>query len=59
MLQEKVFGSRGPGRRRLKNPRTWYSKTEELFSAAVNKVVITMMIANIEVNRHLQKNNKS
>jgi len=51
ILQGKVFGKRGPGRRRiswLKNLRTWYSKTTtERFKAAVNKVIIARMLANI------------
>lgn len=51
VLQGKVYGKRGPGRRRiswLKNLRTWFSKTTtELFRAAVNKVIISRMIANI------------
>lgn len=51
VLQGKVFGRRGPGRRRiswLKNLRSWFSMTTTgLFRAAVNKVLIANMIANI------------
>jgi len=51
ILQGKVFGKRGPGRRRIswpKNLRTWYSKTTtELFKAAVNKVITARMVVNI------------
>lgn len=51
ILQGKVNGRRGPGRRRiswLKNLRTWFSMTTtDLFRTAINKVRIAMMIANI------------
>uniref|UniRef100_A0A8D9AE48 Uncharacterized protein n=1 Tax=Cacopsylla melanoneura TaxID=428564 RepID=A0A8D9AE48_9HEMI len=51
ILQGKVYGKRGRGRRRiswLKNLRTWFSQTTtQLFKAAINKVVIANMIANI------------
>ena len=51
VLQGKIPSKRGPGRRRiswLKNLRTWFSTTTTgLFRAAVNKVQIAMMIANI------------
>lgn len=51
IIQGKVNSRRGPGRRRiswLKNLRQWYGKTSsELFRAAVNKVSIAMMIANV------------
>lgn len=51
ILQGKVYGRRGPGRRRiswLQNLRTWFNMTTtELFRSAVNKVRIAMMIANI------------
>uniref|UniRef100_A0A8D8MAZ5 Uncharacterized protein n=2 Tax=Cacopsylla melanoneura TaxID=428564 RepID=A0A8D8MAZ5_9HEMI len=51
ILQGKVHGKRGPGRRRiswLKNLRTWYNQTtSQLFRTAVNKVQIAIMIANI------------
>jgi hypothetical protein len=51
ILQGKICGSRGPGRRRiswLKNLRTWFNGTTgELFRAAASKVKIAMMIANI------------
>lgn len=47
-----MFGRGGPGKSRIswiKNLRTWYAKTTtEVFRAAVNKVVITRMIANIQ-----------
>lgn len=51
ILQGKVFGKRGPGRRRiswLKNLRTWFTTTtKNLFRAAANKIIIARMIANI------------
>jgi len=51
ILQGKIPGRRGPGRRRiswLKNLRAWFSMTTTgLFRAAVNKVMIAGMIANI------------
>lgn len=51
ILQGKVNGKRGPGRRRiswLQNLRKWYNTTTtELFRAAINKVKIAVMIANI------------
>lgn len=51
ILQGKVEGRRRPGRRRiswLKNLRTWFNTTTVgLFRAAVDKVRIAMMIANI------------
>lgn len=51
IMQGKVKGKRGPGRRRiswLRNLRTWFGKTStELFRAAANKVIIANMIANI------------
>lgn len=51
ILQGRVKGKRGPGRRRiswLKNLRTWFNTTTiGLFRAATNKVKIAMMIANI------------
>lgn len=51
ILQGKVDGKRGPGRRRiswLKNLRTWFNKTTtELFRLAVNKVMIARMVSNI------------
>ena len=51
ILQGKVLGRRGVGRRRiswLKNLRKWFSiSTPELFKAAVNKIIIARMIANI------------
>lgn len=51
VLQGKVEGKRGPGRRRiswLKNLRQWFGQsTSGLFRAAVNKVKIVNMIANI------------
>lgn len=51
ILQGKVYGARGVGRRRiswLKNLRTWFNQsTTQLFRAAVNKVRIANMIANI------------
>lgn len=52
ILQGKVVGRRSPGRRRiswLKNLRTWFaSTTTGLFRAAVNKVLIARMVANIQ-----------
>jgi Reverse transcriptase (RNA-dependent DNA polymerase) len=51
IMQGKIKGKRGPGRRRvswLRNLRTWFGKTSaELFRAATNKVIIANMIANI------------
>ncbi|CAH1285836.1 unnamed protein product [Diabrotica balteata] len=51
ILQGKVKGKRGPGRRRiswLRNLRTCFKKTStELFRAAVSKVMIANMISNI------------
>ncbi|CAG9839630.1 unnamed protein product [Diabrotica balteata] len=51
ILQGKIFGKRGPGRRRtswLKNLRIWFNTTSvQLFRAAADKIKITMMIANI------------
>lgn len=51
ILQGKVYGKRGPGRRRiswLKNLRTWFSTTTTgLFRATANKIMIARMIANI------------
>lgn len=51
ILQGKIQGRRGPGRRRiswLKNLRTWFGKTtSELFRAAANKIIIAGMVANI------------
>lgn len=51
ILQGKVLGKRGPGRRRiswLKNLRSWFSMTTtDLFRTAVNKVRIAILIANI------------
>lgn len=51
VLQGKVMGRRGPGRRRiswLKNLRTWFAtSTTGLFRASVNKIIIARMIANV------------
>uniref|UniRef100_A0A8D8RKM6 Uncharacterized protein n=1 Tax=Cacopsylla melanoneura TaxID=428564 RepID=A0A8D8RKM6_9HEMI len=50
ILQGKIFGKRGPGRRTpwLKNLRTWYNKTTpQLFRIAADKIKIAMMIAHI------------
>lgn len=51
ILQGKILGRRGPGRRRiswLKNLRTWFNITStQLFRIAADKVRIAMMIANI------------
>lgn len=51
IIQGKILGRRGPGRRRiswLRNLRTWFGKTSaELFRACTNKVIIANMIANI------------
>lgn len=51
IMQGKVVGKRGPGRRRtswLKNLRQWTGLTSaELFRSAVNKVIWARMIANI------------
>lgn len=52
ILQGKVLGKRGAGRRRiswLKILRTWYTVTTTgLIRAAENKVMIAVMVANIE-----------
>ena len=52
IMQGKVKGRRGPGRRRtswLKNLRQWTGKTSlELFRGAVNKVIWTRVIANVQ-----------
>ena len=51
VLQGKICGKRGPGRRRiswLKNLRQWYNRsTRGLFRDAVNKVMVANMIANV------------
>ena len=51
ILQGKVYGKRGPGRRRnswLQNLRQWFSLTTTgLFRAAADKIRIAMLIANI------------
>lgn len=51
VLQGKVYGRRGPGRRRiswLQNLRKWFNMTTTgLFRAAANKVRIAMLVANI------------
>jgi hypothetical protein len=51
IIQGKIKGRRGPGRRRiswLRNLRQWYGRsTTSLFRAAVNKVEIALMIANL------------
>ncbi|CAH2236323.1 jg10705 [Pararge aegeria aegeria] len=51
IVQGKVAGRRRPGRRRiswLKNLRQWFGKsTKSLFRAAVSKVEIALMIANL------------
>lgn len=51
ILQGKIFGKRGPGRRRiswLQNLRKWFSLTTTgLFKAAVKKIRIAMLVANI------------
>jgi hypothetical protein len=51
IIQGKIMGTRGPGRRRtswLKNLRQWFRKsTSSLFRAAVNKVMIANLIANV------------
>lgn len=51
ILQGKVLGRRGPGRRRiswLHNLRKWFSLTTAgLFRAAANKIRIAMLVANI------------
>lgn len=50
-IKGKIFGRRGPGRRRvswLRNLRQWFGMTSvELFRRAVNKTMIALMIANI------------
>ncbi|KAL1447598.1 hypothetical protein WDU94_009869 [Cyamophila willieti] len=55
ILQGKVEGRRGRGRRRiswLKNLRTWFNQTTtQLFRAAVNKVQIAIMIANVRTGQ--------
>ena len=51
IIQGKIKGRRGPVRRRiswLRNLRQWYGRsTTSLFRAAVNKVEIALMIANL------------
>lgn len=51
ILQGKIYGRRGPGRRRnswLQNLRQWFSLTTTgLFRTAVNKVRIAMLVASI------------
>uniref|UniRef100_A0A8D8W5N2 Craniofacial development protein 2 n=2 Tax=Cacopsylla melanoneura TaxID=428564 RepID=A0A8D8W5N2_9HEMI len=51
ILQGKILGRRGPGRRRtswLKNLRTWFGKTSpDLFRIAADRVRIAMIIANV------------
>jgi len=51
IIQGKIEGKRAPGRRRtswLKNLRQWFGRsTSSLFRAAVSKVQIAMMIANL------------
>lgn len=51
ILQGKVYGKRGPGRRRiswLQNLRKWFNMTTTgLFRIAANKVKIAMLVANI------------
>lgn len=51
IIQGKIQGKRGSGRRRiswLKNLRQWFGEsTTSLFRAAVNKIMIANMIANI------------
>lgn len=55
ILQGKVEGKRGPGRRRhswLKNLREWFGvNTCTLFRRAVSKVQIALMIANVRVGQ--------
>lgn len=47
VIQEKVVGKRGPGRKRISWLRTWFSKTTaELFRAAVNEIIIARIVAN-------------
>ena len=51
VIQGKIEGKRGPGRRRtswLRNLRQWYGvNTTTLFRSAANKVKIMQMIANV------------
>ena len=51
IMEGKIIGSRSRGRRKtswLKNLRDWYGmSSRELFRAAVSKVIIAMMIANL------------
>lgn len=51
VMQGRIFGKRGPGRRRiswLRNLKQWFGlSSTELFRRAVNKTMITLMIANI------------
>lgn len=51
IMQGKIQGKRGPGRRRiswLRNLREWFQKSSaELFRAAANKIIIANMIANV------------
>jgi hypothetical protein len=46
ILQGKVLGERGPGRRRI----SWLKNYRAVLSASVNKVIIARMIANIRNN---------
>ena len=51
IIQGKITSNRGPGRRRtswLKNLRQWFGKsTTSLFRAAVSKLQIAMLVANL------------
>lgn len=51
IMQGKIEGKRGPGRRRtswLRNLRDWFQKSSAaLFRAAANKIIIANMIANV------------
>lgn len=51
VLEGKIEGRRGPGRRRIswiKNLRSWFNQsTKSLFRAAVDKVKIAIMLANV------------
>ena len=62
-MQGKIYGKRGPGRRRiswLRNLRDWFGLSSlELFRRVVNKASIAMMIANcLERVWHVKKKNR-
>uniref|UniRef100_A0A8D8QZA6 Uncharacterized protein n=1 Tax=Cacopsylla melanoneura TaxID=428564 RepID=A0A8D8QZA6_9HEMI len=51
IIQGKIVGKRSVGRRRiswLRNLRDWFScSSQDLFKAAINKVRLTLMVANL------------